>query len=101
MSAIIGGIIAALLIIAGILLSESGVFIAMRKPELIELTRHFQPENETYAKVWVNPDQVLYVYSRSYKDESWTAIYMTGSSGNTSNVIEVNEQLEKVVRLLK
>ena len=101
MRAAIGGIIVALIIIGGILMAKAGVFTALRTPDLVEFTRHFQPENMTDAKVWVNPQQVLYVYSRKSNEEEWTVICLTGSSGNTSNFMEVNEPLETVVKSLK
>ena len=100
MRAAIGGIIAALVLIGALLLAKAGVFNAFRTPDLVEFTRHTQ-NNDNDLKVWVNPQQVLYVYSRNNKEKEWTVIYLNGSSGNSVNSIEVEEPLSNVVKSLK
>ena len=100
MRAAIGGIIAALVLIGALLLAKAGVFTALRTPDLVEFTRHTQ-NNDNDLKVWVNPQQVLYVYSRNNKEKEWTVICLNGSSGNSVNSNEVEEPLSNVVKSLK
>lgn len=101
MRAAIGGIIAALVLIGAFLLAKTGVFTAMRTPDLVEFTHYSNRKTEEVKKIWVNPQQVLYVYTRGNTDDERTVICMNGSSGNSSNYVEVEEPLSTVVKSLK
>ena len=85
MRAAIGGIIAALVLIGALLLAKAGVFTALRTPDLVEFTQYSNRETEDVKTIWVNPQQVLYVYSRGNSEDERTVICMNGSSGNSSN----------------
>lgn len=100
MRAAIGGIIAALVLIGAFLLAKTGVFTALRTPDLIEFTHYAQKKEDEY-KIWVNPQEVLYVYSRGDGENECTVIRMNSSIGNTRDFVEVTEPITVVVKSLK